>query len=144
MKSKDKKIQKCKLFFSITASMPYLESQDFVPKIQFLSYAYNLARGKVILPNDELIRLVGMHYAADFAKDGKAEDFAEKRIGNYLPVAEDSTSAENFAEGVLKEFKTWKSKARAVIIKEYLKIVSDTPTFGAHLFSGKVPQVNPV
>lgn len=36
------------------------------------------------------------------------------------------------------EMKPFVGKARKTLVKEYMKIVSDLPSFGAHYFSGKV------
>lgn len=66
LKTKASQVKKCRLFFGITANMPCLETVDIVTKLQFLQYAANLHRGKIVMTNSEIGKLASIHFSADF------------------------------------------------------------------------------
>ena len=62
-----------------------------------------------------------------------------RKAGNYIPITKSYSESSSYWTNIMKmESKPFSSKSRVNLIKEYMKIVSDMPSFGSHYFSGKV------
>ena len=55
-----------RIFFVIRVNPPYLEDEELVSKIQFLNFAYNMRYGKFNVSNDDLTKLVSLHFMMDY------------------------------------------------------------------------------
>lgn len=140
-----KKILSTKLHFCISLNPPYLEDQKLVGKFQMLSYAENLAKGLFVPEMDKMAQLAAIHFCMDFIQCPNPAEELPRQVANYVPIQnpkENESSVELWVEKIEPLIEKYHSKARPVLLKEYIKIIEQDLEFGGHLFSCKVRKNN--